>query len=115
MTLLQLVFFLSGIVVLYVGLDVARKQKFNALHFVVFIGTGMGLLVFTAFPSALNLVGRVFGLPRGADVLVYGAIIFLVYFVMLLLSKAESNREDITRLTREIALLRSELENKKPR
>lgn len=104
MSLLQLFFILSGIVLLYVGLDVARKQKFNALHFVVFIGTGLGLLVFTFFPGVLNVIGRVFGLPRGADVLVYGAIVFLVYFVMLLLSKAEENRHDGTRLARELAL-----------
>lgn len=105
MTLLQLVFFLSGIVVLYVGLDIARRQKFNALHFVVFIGTGVGLLVFTAFPPALNLVGWVFGLPRGADALVYGAIVFLVYFVLVLLGKSEKNREDVTSLGRAIAIM----------
>ncbi len=104
MSLLQLFFILSGIVLLYVGLDVARKQKFNALHFLVFIGTGLGLVAFTFFPSALNVIGRVFGLPRGADVLVYGAIVFLVYFVMLLLSKAEDNGHDVTRLVRELAL-----------
>lgn len=105
MSLLQLVFFLSGIVVLYVGLDVARRQKFNALHFLVFIGTGVGLLVFTAFPRALDLVGRIFGIPRGADALVYGAIVFLVYFVLVLLGKSEKNREDVTSLGRAIAIM----------
>ena len=104
MTLLQLVFILSGIVLLYVGMDVARKQKFNALHFVVFIGVALGLIAFTFFPSALNLLGRAFGLPRGADVLVYGSILFLMYFVMLLLSRAEDNRHGVTRVVRELAL-----------
>ncbi len=104
MNLLQLIFVLSGIVLLYVGLDIARKQRFNALHFAVFIGMGVGLPVITVYPRILDLIGRVFGLPRGADVLVYGAIIFLVYFSMLLLSKAEKNREDLTRMVREVAL-----------
>ena len=107
MTLLQFLFVISGIVLLYVGMDVARRQKFNALHFVVFIGVALGLIAFTFFPSVLDLVGRVFGTTRGADVLVYGSILFLMYFVMLLLSKAEQNREDITKLVREIALLRA--------
>gem|GEM_PF-6548231 len=34
----------------------------------------------------------------------YGAIIFLIYFALLLLRKVEHNKEDITRLVREIAL-----------
>jgi cellulose synthase/poly-beta-1,6-N-acetylglucosamine synthase-like glycosyltransferase len=37
-------------------------------------------------------------------VLVYGGIVFLSYFSLLLLNKAEKNREDTTRLVREIAI-----------
>lgn len=55
-------------------------------------------------PQALDLIGRIFGIPRGADVLVYGGIVFLSYFSLLLLNKTEKNREDTTRLVREIAI-----------
>jgi hypothetical protein len=30
----------------------------------VFLGVGLGLFVFTIFPGALDLIGRIFGLPR---------------------------------------------------
>ena len=63
--------------------------------------------MFTFFPGVLDGVGRLFGIQRGADVLVYSSIIFLLYFSLLLLSKVESGREDITRLVREIALQNS--------
>ncbi|MDP2104017.1 MAG: DUF2304 domain-containing protein [Candidatus Gracilibacteria bacterium] len=105
MNLLQAFFIVSGVVISIIAFDIAKKQKFNALHFLVFIGIGAGLLVFTFFPQVLDLMGRIFGIQRGADVLVYVSIIFLLYFVLLLLNKTEKNREDVTRLVREIGVL----------
>ncbi|MDQ1343672.1 MAG: hypothetical protein QG650_392, partial [Patescibacteria group bacterium] len=102
--LLQAFFAISGIVIFVIALDISRRQKFNALHFLVFLGIGGGLLLFTAVPQTLDLIGRIFGIPRGADVLVYAGIVFLSYFSLLLLNKTEKNREDTTRLVREIAL-----------
>lgn len=46
----------------------------------------------------------VFWVARWADVLVYGSIVFLLYFVLLLLSKHTENKESITKLVREIAI-----------
>lgn len=61
-------------------------------------------MFFTFFPQALDYIGHIFGLTRGADVLVYVSIIFLFYFVLLLLRKTEANREELTRIIRELAL-----------
>lgn len=108
MNLLEVFFIVSGFIIFFLALDIARKEKFNALHFFVFIFIGGGLLVFTFFPSVLNSLGWVFGLQRWADVLVYGAIIFTIYMTLLLLSKTEANKHDTTRLVRELAILRSE-------
>jgi hypothetical protein len=109
MNLLQAIFILSGFVIFIAAFDISRRQKFNALHFLVFLWVGLWLFIFTIFPGALDLIGQIFGLPRGADVLVYVGIIFLMYFTLLLLSKTERNKEDITRLIREVALLQSQL------
>jgi small membrane protein len=104
MNLLQIFFIISGLIIFLVALDIAKRERFNALHFLVFLGVGSGLLVFTVFPNSLNLLGQLFGLQRGADLLVYASIIFLFYFVLLLLRKVENTREEVTRLIREIAL-----------
>lgn len=104
MNLLQVFFIISWVLIFFLALDIARKEKFNALHFVVFLLIGVGLLVFTFFPGVLDGLWILFGIQRGADVLVYSSIIFLLYFTLLLLSKVESTREDITKLVREIAL-----------
>ena len=62
------------------------------------------LLTFTLLPQTLSFIWWIFGIQRWADVLVYASIIFLIYFSLLLLRKVESNKEDITRLVREIAI-----------
>lgn len=108
MSLLQFFFIISGIIILILAFDIAKKQKFNALHFLVFIGVGWGLLLVTFFPQILKSVWDTFGVARGADVLVYISIIFLLYFVLLLLSKHVDNKDSITALIRENALMLSE-------
>ncbi len=104
MNLLQVFFIISGLIIFFLALDIARKQKFNALHFIVFILIWLGLLVFTVFPGSLNGIWRFFGLQRWADLLVYSSIVFLIYFTLLLLRKVEGNNEDLTKLIREIAV-----------
>ena len=64
MNLLQIFFIISGLIIFLVALDIARRERFNALHFLVFLGVGSGLLVFTFFPGSLNWLGQIFGLQR---------------------------------------------------
>lgn len=104
MTLLQIFFIISGVIILLLAIDVARRERFNALHFLVFILVGAGLLIFTFFPQVLNGIGKIFGVQRGADVLVYTSIVFLMYFVLLLLRKVEWSKDELTGLVREIAI-----------
>jgi len=104
MSFLQVFFIISGFVILLTAYDIAKRERFNALHFLVFLAAWWGLLVFTFFPETLNIIGRIFGLQRGAEVLVYMSIIFLFYFVLLLLRKVEATREEVTKLVREIAI-----------
>ena len=109
MNLLQAFFILSGVIIFILAFDIAKRQKFNALHFVVFIWMWLWLLVFTFFPSVLHAIWDIFWLPRWADIVVYSSIIFLVYFVLLLLSKIEQNNDDITKLVKEISILEDKI------
>lgn len=113
MNLLQVFFIVSSIVIFIFAFDIAKRQKFNAIHFLVFLTIWVALFVFTFFPNILNIFGWFFWLQRWADLLVYASIIFLLYFTLLLLSKVEWNREDITRLIREMAIENSSKRNEK--
>lgn len=108
MTLLQIFFIVSGIIIFVLAFDIAKRQKFNALHFIVFLLIWTGLLVFSFFPNILDIFWNLFGVQRWADVLVYGSIIFLVYFSLLLLRKVELTHSNITQLVRELAIENSD-------
>lgn len=108
MTLLEFFFIISGVIILIIALDIAKKQRFNALHFLVFIWVGSWLLLLATFPNILNFIWKIFWVARGADVLVYSSIIFLLYFVLLLLTKYVDNRESISKVIRELAISNSE-------
>lgn len=108
MNLLQFFFIISGIIIFIIWFDIAKKQRFNALHFLVFLWVWVWLLVFTFFPNILQSIWNIFGVARWADVLVYASIIFLLYFVLLLLTKHVEDKEDITKIVREFAIEKSE-------
>jgi len=104
MTLLQFFFIIAWVIILILAIDISKKQKFNALHFLVFLWMWIWLLVFTFFPNILNKVWSIFWVARWADVLVYVSIIFLLYFVLLLLNKHIENKEALTWFIRELAI-----------
>jgi len=108
MNLLEFFFIISWIIILIIAFDIARKQKFNALHFLVFIGVWSWLLTFTFFPWVLDWLWRIFWVARWADVLVYTSIVFLIYFVLLLLTKHVENRETIAKIIRHNSLIETE-------
>ncbi len=110
MTLLEVFFIISGAIILVLGFDIAKRQKFNALHFLVFIAIGVLLLILSFYPHLLDIFWKIIWIQRWADALVYAGIIFLTYFSLLLLQKVESHREQITSLIREMALLRNDYE-----
>lgn len=108
MNLLQFFFIISWIIILIIWFDIAKKQRFNALHFLVFLWVWVWLLVFTFFPNVLQSIWNIFWVARWADVLVYISIIFLLYFVLLLLTKHVEDKEDITKIVREFAIEKSD-------
>ena len=104
MTLLAFFFIISGIIILILAIDISKKQKFNALHFLVFLWIWGWLLIFTIFPNVLNSIWNIFWVARWADVLVYGSIVFLLYFVLLLLNKHIENKDSLTDFIRGLAI-----------
>lgn len=104
---LDFIFLISGFYILFFAIDLVRKERFSAFYFVIFMSVGAFLILLTLFPEIRDFIGKITGISRGADALVYISIIFLFYFVLLLLRKVEKQREEISRLVREIALQNS--------
>lgn len=61
------------------------------------------VLVLIWFPEIMGWLGKITGVGRGVDVLVYLSIIFLFYYVLRQNNKIDKLEKQITKLIREIA------------
>ena len=76
----------------------------NILHFLIFFGGGGVMLLFAIDNTLLNKFGKVFGLARGADVLVYGGLILLSYLYIELVNKYTKDKFQLTKLISNLAI-----------
>ena len=98
MTRLEILVVVMGILFLIFAVDLYDRKKFNLLHFLVF-GWGTGLILFFIWsPTALDRFWQLFGIARGADLIVYIAIIFLAYAYIDLTNKDTKKDREMTRL-----------------
>jgi len=104
MTLLQVFLIVSVFLLLVLWIDIAKKQKFNFLHIFLFIWIAIFLIIFSLFPDVLNTFWTIFWVQRGADVLVYVSIIFLIYFVLFLFNKIEDTNQVLNETIRQLSI-----------
>lgn len=98
MSLLQFIIIIAAIVFVFFGIDLYKRKKMNILHFIVFLWGGAAIIVFAFNQNILNTFGEFFGIARGADLLVYIAIIVLLYFYFELLNQFTKDKHQLTRL-----------------
>lgn len=104
MSLLQFIVIISAVIFVLFGLDLYKRKKMNILHFLVFFFGGGLLIVFALDTQLLNSFGSFFGIARGADLLVYVALILLCYFYISLLNKQTRDTFQLTRLISQTAI-----------
>lgn len=63
-------------------------------------------IVVTLLPQTTETLATLFGVGRGADVIVYLSIVVLFYLVFRIYVKADSTEKAITKLVREVAIER---------
>ena len=98
MSLLQFIVIVSAVVFAFFWVDLYKRKKVNALHFIVFLW-GLALIVlFASNVELLNNFGKVFGIARWADLLVYIALIALLYFYIELLNSQTKDKFQLTKL-----------------
>jgi len=81
-----------------------RKNTESLLEFLLWIVVWVSVVVVVLVRRITAIPAQIFGIGRGVDVLVYLSIVFLIYSVYRIYSKIEKLEQDMTKLTREIAL-----------
>ncbi len=104
MSLLTVIISTAAILFIIIGWDAYKRGKINLLHGVIFIGGWIIVWYSLWNPNFLNDLGDVFGIARGADILVYGSILVLGYFYFELLHKHTKDGYSLTKLVTNEAL-----------
>jgi len=76
----------------------------NILHFLIFFGGAGTIILFALDNALLNRFGHIFGLARGADVLVYGSLVILAYLYVDLLNKDTKSKFQLTKFISQLAI-----------
>ena len=72
------------------------------------------VVIFVAFlPQTTDVIARYVGIEKGADLLVYCAVVILSYGLYRVMAKSERQHQQITELVRQIAIIVGKDEQKK--
>jgi hypothetical protein len=81
------------------------KERKQSLYWFWLSSLFWGVVIFVAFlPQTTDVVARYVGVERGADLLVYIAVVVLSYGFYRSMVQQERMRQEITELTRQIAI-----------
>lgn len=106
-SMLSLFQFLFLIFILLAIVNVFRRQRDGSLSgrgaiFWAFIWLAAGIVVL--YPNSSALLAQVFGIGRGADLVVYVSLATMFFIVFRLHLKVESIRREVTKVVRTEAI-----------
>lgn len=104
MSPLSIILYISWLLFLLFTVDAYKRWKLNLLHFVVFLGWLIIVLLGLFYPPFLERFSAIFGFARGADILVYGGMIFLAYMFFDLNNKITKQDYTFTKFVTNEAL-----------
>jgi hypothetical protein len=112
MTTIQIVLCSCAALALWRVFHRFRRGGLPLLHLALWSLVWTGVMFVSLQPNATSAVARVLGVGRGADAVIYLALVLLFYVVFRVLGKIENLDRQITRLVRATAL--KELEHAQP-
>jgi hypothetical protein len=104
MSLLQFTTIIVAIIFLFFGIDLYKRKKVNILHFLVFLFWSGALTLFALNQKLLNQFWSFFGVARGADLVVYGSLVVLAYFYIILFNHQTKDKHELTRLISQLTI-----------
>ena len=107
MTLLQIIFIISGVILVIISIDFFIKRKLNLFNIFLLLWAGILLPLFVLFPRLLDRLGGFFWIVSGVDLLIYSSIIFLFYISITLTNRLWDINTYITSTVRELAIQNS--------
>ncbi len=112
MNLVQVAAIAGSAVILFVVIELIRRNHLKERYSLIWLVTAIALIVFSVWRRLLDVVARFFGIYYAPSFLFLLAIIFLImlllHFSTIVSSLSEKNR----RLAQDLAMLRSRIEKR---
>lgn len=89
-----------------------REQKVSVHWFVLWTLLWIGVIFVAISPETTDLIAAKLGVERGADLLVYSAVVILAYATYRILVRLEKQNKELTELVRKIAVLEAKKKHK---
>lgn len=80
------------------------KRQVSKYWFVVWAALWLAVIVVAVTPQTADFAAQIVGVERGADLLVYTAVVVLAYMTFRLTVRQQKLNEEITELVRKIAV-----------
>lgn len=111
MTLIQLFLITFAVFAITRVLRQFKKGGLTLAWLLFWMVFWIGVTTVVALPQTTDVVARLVGVGRGADLIIYLSIIGLFFLFFKLFAKIESVEQEITRLVRTLAMKESEQHN----
>lgn len=89
-----------------------KKKKVSRHWFLVWTGLWVVVIGVALAPQTTDVVARYVGVEKGADLLVYCAIVLLFYVMYRMFVRMERQHQELTQLVRKIAVLDAKKQQK---
>ena len=114
MDTISIFFIIMSIVVLaYLLYSFKTQKRTHILIEVFYLAAYSFVLAIFVYPDLLKIIETTFGIDSAINFFVYLSIFIAYAIVYYLYQKSEKQREEITKLVREISYLKRELNKKK--
>ncbi len=104
MLIYQLIGCVIGIIGIVISLLRFRDGKMSLNMLLVWTVIWVLLIVFSVYPTTTSLLSNITGIGRGLDIILIFGLIGCFYLIFKIYGMIETIEEEITLLTREIAL-----------
>ena len=107
------IFFLSVIFCLiFLGfvVEMIRQRRISERYSLLWLILGFVMLLFSLFPTMLNRISQAIGIVYGTSLLFFIGFLFSLVFILHLTTVLTKLDRKMTRLTQELALLKSRQE-----
>lgn len=91
----------------YIFNHIKTKKRIHNFIELLFVLIYIGFTIILIFPNILKFIEDLLNIPSALNLMIYSSIFLVYLFVYSLYGRIETQREEITKLNREIALIKS--------